>query len=837
MRFKKQFTVVAIFALMLQSLFMWAPSARAADTNFHPPSAVVSNTGWANPERVYSSDNNRATADITTDIVEYGTFNLGVPGGATINGIEVRLEGFNNFGRQAEISLTGNVGATWTQTKITSTPLSWTSSDGTALYGTATDKWGRVSWNYDEFSNANFRLRLDATTSLGDLKVDSLAAKVYYTPNTPPTTPTLLSPTDASLFSDNTPLLGWNSATDAEGNSLNYGFEIGSSYDFSSIVLTGGTAGTAFQVADANALADGTYYWRVRANDGFASGAWSTGRSFTVDATAPAVPTLIAPSDNAIINPNTSGTSLSWSTVTDLHDPIQYRLELSSDGGTNWILQASGDITTLSLVGAGDSTFMWRVLACDAIAVNPNCSAPSAGRILTLDSTAPLGVGVPVAKNNSGDVLTSPMNNKNVNWEWTRPDSTVAGFSHYEWELYKDGVLNKTNDTINTQVSKVLSEGTYRFQVRAWDKAGNVTPYSVSDNLVYDKTPPDVPAMISPTDGSYLKNNDPVFDWSLTPNAYRYQLQVCGMDPGDYGLNSTCSDEVIRQNGLSVDIYTLKSSQNLADGEYWWRVRARDEAGNFSLWSGSNQLTIDTISPIGTVDYSTLAKTNTEVTAILIPDEPVIITNIGGPSHMFNDNGSFTFTFKDYAGNPGSAIATVGNINKIAPIITVNGVIPPILVGGTYTELGATVTDDLDGSFAATPTGSVNTNIAGSYSITYNAIDSAGNNATPVTRMVEVLAASIGRIPAQPLQVTTATTTATLAPTTTETTPPAVQGAETSTDDKKVKGDVSVDVDKKDDAQTAGSSWWNWWYLLVILVILGAGYWFIFGAKRGKKNL
>ena len=78
-------------------------------------------------------------------------------------------------------------------------------------------------------------------------------------------------------------------------------------------------------------------------------------------------------------------------------------------------------------------------------------------------------------------------------------------------------------------------------------------------------------------------------------------------------------------------------------------------------------------------------------------------------------------------------------IDTDAPVITLTGNTPDIEINGSYTELGATAVDTTDGSFAATPSGSVNTSVAGSYIITYNAVDTAGNSATPVTRTVNVV--------------------------------------------------------------------------------------------------
>ncbi|OGZ08325.1 MAG: hypothetical protein A2762_06285 [Candidatus Lloydbacteria bacterium RIFCSPHIGHO2_01_FULL_54_11] len=99
-----------------------------------------------------------------------------------------------------------------------------------------------------------------------------------------------------------------------------------------------------------------------------------------------------------------------------------------------------------------------------------------------------------------------------------------------------------------------------------------------------------------------------------------------------------------------------------------------------------------------------------------------------------------TCTATDVAGNSATPTTfTVTVTDNTPPAITLNGTTPDIEIGGTYTELGATAVDIIDGSFAATPSGSVNTSVVGSYVITYNATDLAGNSATPVMRTVNVI--------------------------------------------------------------------------------------------------
>lgn len=83
------------------------------------------------------------------------------------------------------------------------------------------------------------------------------------------------------------------------------------------------------------------------------------------------------------------------------------------------------------------------------------------------------------------------------------------------------------------------------------------------------------------------------------------------------------------------------------------------------------------------------------------------------------------------------------------PTITLNGDVNITLMqGDTYTELGATASDDVDGNLTAdiTISGEVDTSKVGIYVVTYSVSDSAGNEAN-VSRGIEVKAATISVVP------------------------------------------------------------------------------------------
>ena len=121
--------------------------------------------------------------------------------------------------------------------------------------------------------------------------------------------------------------------------------------------------------------------------------------------------------------------------------------------------------------------------------------------------------------------------------------------------------------------------------------------------------------------------------------------------------------------------------------------------------------------------------------------EPVALitaTSISGsPSLASSLTNSYVLT------NTGTAllvyIAGSTTPDTTKPVITLVGLSTVnVDYGAIYTDQGATVTDNKDATRSISGTGTVNTLVPASYTITFNADDAAGNIATTVTRTVVV---------------------------------------------------------------------------------------------------
>lgn len=118
------------------------------------------------------------------------------------------------------------------------------------------------------------------------------------------------------------------------------------------------------------------------------------------------------------------------------------------------------------------------------------------------------------------------------------------------------------------------------------------------------------------------------------------------------------------------------------------------------------------------------------------------------PSYTLDTNvlGSGTYTLRFSAQtNTGLTYSdltlTINAVDTTAPVITLLGSDPvTVALGSVYNDAGATASDNLDGDITTSivVANSVNTAVAGTYTITYNVQDSSGNSATQVTRSVTV---------------------------------------------------------------------------------------------------
>jgi hypothetical protein len=141
-------------------------------------------------------------------------------------------------------------------------------------------------------------------------------------------------------------------------------------------------------------------------------------------------------------------------------------------------------------------------------------------------------------------------------------------------ENFSQVILDQTTNKTTFVPSAPLQDGVLYWKVRAYNPDLLPGKYSSTQILRIDKTPPTAPTPASPINNSPTLKR-PWLQWNAAVDAVQFQIEV------DNNPNFLKPEF----RGTSNKIYVR--AEGLSKGAYFWRVRARDSAGNWSEWSPS----------------------------------------------------------------------------------------------------------------------------------------------------------------------------------------------------------------------------------------------------------
>ncbi len=183
-------------------------------------------------------------------------------------------------------------------------------------------------------------------------------------------------------------------------------------------------------------------------------------------------------------------------------------------------------------------------------------------------------------------------------------------------------------------------------------------------------------------------------------------------------------------------------------------ISATDTAGNNVSKSESNYV-IDTTAPTLTLLW--VSPQTVEYNSVFTDLWATYTDNIEGTWSVvwsWSVNtwilGSYTisYDYTDVAGNSASQISRTVNVVDTTPPVIVRTWASPITVikNATYSDSGATCSDNYDSLCSVTSSWTIDTNTVGSYTISYDAVDTNANVATQVSRTINVVAGNIPSI-------------------------------------------------------------------------------------------
>jgi len=147
---------------------------------------------------------------------------------------------------------------------------------------------------------------------------------------------------------------------------------------------------------------------------------------------------------------------------------------------------------------------------------------------------------------------------------------------------------------------------TYIFVVRAINSAGLRSENASSDGITVDTSPPTAPIIDSLHPHTWYNNNSPFFNWTKPIdlsgiNAFSYVLDT---------IRNTIPDNVPEGNLTNLSAELSTQYTNLADGIYYFYVKAQDNALNWGA-TKDYKIMVDTSAPTVPQLYNPIQTTGT----------------------------------------------------------------------------------------------------------------------------------------------------------------------------------------------------------------------------------
>lgn len=355
-------------------------------------------------------------------------------------------------------------------------------------------------------------------------------------------------------------------------------------------------------------------------------------------------------------------------------------LQYSTDNGKTWA-DYDGSLTSQTRL-TGDVTAQFRRLAQGTSLQGPVTEFkftanhdPQTSQYVPLQALSLAGFSSEETKKAQNQATNLLDGNGNTVWhtKWDTQDKE----KYYTVELDKVRYINKLVYTSTNGQNGRLQKGNVYVSLdgKKWDKVkffegiGNYAGQKVID---LGKDYPAKYVKLEAT-GTYGMNGQA--NWyfsgamlSLYENATKvYQEKPTITYSSSTLTNQDVTAKLVLPEGCQASVTSHTFTQN---GDYTFEYQ--DLAGKTQTIQAHVDW-IDKKAPTPTVTYSTTAPTNGNVVATItgFDEKGVKVLSDGGLTHEFDKNGEFTFKFVDQAGNQGTYVAKVNNIDKQAPVLGV----------------------------------------------------------------------------------------------------------------------------------------------------------------------
>ncbi len=345
-------------------------------------------------------------------------------------------------------------------------------------------------------------------------------------------------------------------------------------------------------------LSDGSYTISATVSDQ-AGNPGSASRGVTLNGDVPSV-TINTFAGDDVVNAAEHGSSLVISGTTTA--PVGQTLTLTLNGKTYTTTVQTGGSWSYTL-GSVDVTALadGNAYVINASVSNAIGNTGSSNHTITVDLSAPaMGINIDSLQADTGlsssDFITS------VSPVVVNGSLTAALASNETAQISIDGGVTWTTLTVTGTIwryndSRTLTDGSYLYQVRVIDAAGNVGATD-SQNVVIDTIAPD-PAVKTiainaiTTDTGLITNDFVTSDTTLAVSG----TLGAALSSGEFAQISIDGGTTWQNLSVSGLTWTYLDGRTLSDGNYNYQVRVIDTAGNIGA-TASQIVTVDTTAPL-----------------------------------------------------------------------------------------------------------------------------------------------------------------------------------------------------------------------------------------------
>lgn len=313
-------------------------------------------------------------------------------------------------------------------------------------------------------------------------------------------------------------------------------------------------------------------------NTGTGNGSFSNGETYTIDKTAPMVTSIQRASANPSTAPSVDFIVTFSEQVNgvDAADFIASTTNVSNAFISNIVNANPFYVVTLN-TGSGTGSLRLDLTDNDSITDNAGnavgTSGAGNGNFIAGESFAVTKESV----NFPAPTLLEPRrslvtNSPSPSFSWT----LVRNARAYEITIALDE--NFSQVILNQATSKpaftaqTLPDGIFFWKVRAYNPDMLPGKYSATQVFTIDKTPPTPPIPASPANNSSSPKR-PWLQWNASIDAVQFQVEV------DNNATFLSPEFKTTSNKLYV------RAEGLLKGVYFWRIKAKDSAGNWGEWS------------------------------------------------------------------------------------------------------------------------------------------------------------------------------------------------------------------------------------------------------------